>query len=326
MAKALAAPRTELSHEQALRALPPALADDLESFLVFLELDRGRSPHTVEGYQRDLLQCAQFLATRPALAAGWRQVQADDAALWLRSLSAEEYAPASLARKLSALRHMARYLVGQHLRADDFTELLTAPKLLRTLPGTLSPEEVDRLLDSPSRISAQGLRDRALFELMYSSGLRVSELCALRLTDIDLQAGFLRVVAGKRGKDRLVPVGGAAVAAVEAWLTQGRPAYVRAKTGALIFLSRRGSGLSRKTVWHWIQHYARLAGIDKPVKPHLLRHSFATHLLSGGADLRAIQEMLGHADIATTQIYTKIDSERLLDVHSVYHPRARMNV
>ncbi len=306
--------------EAALGRLPPALAEGLEAFGVFLELEKGRSRHTVEGYLRDLCQCAEFVATKCGRS-GWAEVGGDDVAAWLRALGAEAYTPASLARKLSAVRHCARFLLAERRVPADFTELLSGPKLARRLPGALEPAEVDRLLEAPSRHTAQGLRDRAFLELMYSSGLRVSELCALALQDVDLEEGFVRVQAGKRGKDRLVPVGRKAAEAVACYLRQGRPQLVRARTGSVLFLSNRGAALSRKTVWHWIRAYARLAGITKPVKPHLLRHSFATHLLSNGADLRAIQEMLGHADIGTTEIYTRVDQRRLAEAHARFHPR-----
>jgi integrase/recombinase XerD len=308
------------SIDQAIDSLPPELADGVDAFGVFIELEKGHSRHTVEGYQRDICQCAHFIATKRSCKS-WKTVKGDDISAWLQSLGDEDYSAASLARKLSALKHCARFLVAEKVIADDFTELLSAPKLVRHLPDTLSPEEVDALLNAPSRHSAQGLRDRAFLELMYSSGLRVSELCALTLQNLDLDEGFLRVEAGKRGKDRLTPVGGRAIEAVQAYLHTARPQLVRPKTGSIIFLSNRGTALSRKTVWHWIKKYGELAGIEKSVKPHGLRHSFATHLLSNGADLRAIQEMLGHADIGTTEIYTKVDRRQLIDAHAKFHPR-----
>jgi integrase/recombinase XerD len=308
------------SIDSAIDSLPPGLADGLDAFGVFIELEKGHSRHTVEGYQRDLCQCARFLATNRKRSS-WSEVIGDDVSTWLQSLDGADYRAASLARKLSAVRHCARFLLSEKAIKNDFTELISAPKLARQLPDTLSPEEVDALLDAPSRHSAQGLRDRAFLELMYSSGLRVTELCNLSLQDLDLDEGFLRVEAGKRGKDRLIPVGGKASDAVQVYLHNGRPSLVRSKTGSALFLSNRGSALSRKTVWYWIKEYAGRAGIKKPVKPHLLRHSFATHLLSNGADLRAIQEMLGHADIGTTEIYTRVDRKRLAEAHNRFHPR-----
>ena len=316
--------RRRWSHsiDLAVDRLPPDLADGLDAFGVFIELEKGHSPHTVEGYQRDICQCAAFLAGKRGIRQ-WSAVRGEDVSSWLQSLGAAEYSAASLARKLSALKHCAHFLLAERIIADDFTDLLSGPRLARHLPETLGPDEVDALLDCPSRESGQGLRDRAFLELMYSSGLRVSELCSLSLQDIDLEEGFLRVLAGKRGKDRLVPVGSRAVEAVQAYLDNGRPQLVQPVTRSALFISKRGTALSRKTVWYWIKRYAALAGIEKPVKPHLLRHSFATHLLANGADLRAIQEMLGHADIGTTEIYTRVDRGHLIKAHERYHPRGK---
>jgi integrase/recombinase XerD len=216
----------------------------------------------------------------------------------------------------------ARFMVRERLRPDDFTELLSGPRLARRLPGTLSPDEISRLLASPSGGDPASLRDRGLLELFYSSGLRVSELAALTLQQVDLENGFARVF-GKGSKERLVPMGKRARDAVAAWIASGRPHFVKPRTRSELFLSSRGSSLSRVALWGIVKKHARRAGITKPVKPHLLRHSFATHLLSGGADLRSIQEMLGHASISTTQIYTAVGGRRLLDEHARYHPRNR---
>lgn len=306
--------------EAGLSALPGAMAEAVDAFAVTLELEEGHSAHTVEAYQRDLLQCAAYLAEIRG-ARDWSGVVGEDVAGWLHGLAQAAYRASSVARKLSAVKQFARFLVREKRAQKDFTELLEGPKWRRSLPDTLSADEIERLLEAPSRHSAQGLRDRAILELMYSSGLRISELCQLQLQDLDMEEAFVRITAGKRGKDRLVPVGMQALHAVQAYLLAGRPQLVRPRTGSALFLSQRGGPLSRKTVWYWIGEYARIAGIEKPVKPHLLRHSFATHLLSNGADLRAIQEMLGHADIATTEIYTRVDSARLVAAHDAFHPR-----
>jgi integrase/recombinase XerD len=305
---------------QAASRAPPAFATDIDAFVAFIDLERGLSPHTRENYQRDLDQAAAFLARRGA--PDWRSATADQAAAWLESLGGGRFAAASLARKLTALRTFARFLVRENLRADDFTGLLVGPKMARRLPGTLSPREVARLLAAPTGGGPAALRDRALLELFYSSGLRVSELAGLTLQQLDLDRGFLRVF-GKGSKERVVPVGRRACEAVAAYLAAGRQHFVRPRTGSQLFLSNRGLGLSRVMLWMIVRKHARRAGITQPVKPHLLRHSFATHLLSGGADLRAIQEMLGHASISTTQIYTAVESRRLLDHHARFHPRNR---
>ncbi len=300
---------------------PEAFREEIEAFLAFLELERSLSKNTLFAYRSDLDQCAAFLAKLRV--DDWRRVTRAHAAEWVHSLNGRVCSPASLARKLTALRGLARYLVREKIRDDDFTELLAGPKLARRIPGTLSPEEVSRLLAAPTGGGAAALRDRALLELFYSSGLRVSELAGLTLQQIDLEHGFLRVF-GKGSKERVVPVGGKAADAVATYLAAGRPALVKPHTGSQLFLNHHGQALSRVSLWKFVKKYAARAGITKNVKPHGLRHSFATHLLTGGADLRAIQEMLGHASISTTQIYTSVESKRLLDQHAKFHPRNRL--
>lgn len=302
------------------KPIPAALEEPVADFITTLELERGRSPRTIEAYQSDLAQCVSFLAKRGHR--DWSSVTHEDAAAWAQDLTDRAMAASSLARKLSALRMFARHLVASGSRRDDFTELLSGPKIRRPLPGTLTVEEIQRILEAASGGDAQALRDRAMLELFYSSGLRVSELSGLTLQQVDLEHGFVRVF-GKGSKERVVPLGGAAAAALQAYLTAGRPHFVKVKrTGSQLFLSNRGTAISRKTVWVLVKAYTRRAGITKRVKPHLLRHSFATHLLSGGADLRAIQEMLGHASISTTQVYTRVESARLRAAYAKSHPRA----
>lgn len=295
-----------------------AFEDALQSFLATLQLERGLADHTLMGYEGDLRQFIAFLVSRNV--ADWQAVQGEHLSDWIGSLSDEEYAVSSLARKLTAVRGLAKHLVSERWRQDVFSELVRGPRLSRKLPGALSPDEVDRLLRAPDETTPQGLRDRAMLELMYSSGLRVSELCNVSLQAIDLESGLLRVT-GKGSKERVVPLGKPAIEALERYLEVARPKLVKPRTGSELFLSQWGRALSRKTFWVMIKKTALLAGIEKPVKPHLLRHSFATHLLEGGADLRAIQEMLGHADIATTQIYTFVRGQSLTAAHDKHHPR-----
>jgi len=300
---------------------PEAFQKEINDFIDFLKLERGLSPHTQTGYRNDLDQCGAFLEARGEKS--WRTVSSASVAAWIQSLSGEDYSVSSLARKLTALRVFARYLVVEGVRVDDFTALLTGPKLVRRIPGTLTATEVAKLLAAPSGGDALAIRDRAILELFYSSGLRVSELGGLTIQQIDLENGFLRVF-GKGSKERVVPVGSRASEALASYLTAARSYFVKPrKTGSELFLSERGTGISRKMLWVLVKKYALRAGITKPVKPHLLRHSFATHLLSGGADLRAIQEMLGHANLATTQIYTAVDDQRLIGQHAKFHPRNR---
>jgi integrase/recombinase XerD len=299
---------------------PAAFANDIEAFLGFIGLERGLAKNTSAGYRRDLDQAAAFFSRRGV--AHWRSVTGEHAAAWIHSLSNADYTVASLARKLSALRSMARFLVREKLRDDDFTALLVGPKPARRIPHTLTEADVARLVAAPSGGGPRALRDRALLELFYSSGLRATELATLMLQQVDLQQGFLRVF-GKGSKERFVPIGGRARDALEVYLVSGRPHLVRPHTGSQFFLNHRGRALSRVALWMIVKAHARRAGITQPVKPHALRHSFATHLLAGGADLRAIQEMLGHASISTTQIYTAVEPQRLLDQHAKFHPRNR---
>ena len=300
--------------------VPSAFNEVLESFLAWLELERGLSANTLQAYARDLKQCVQFLFEMGVNS--WADVESAHLSSWTESLSRAHYARTSQVRKISALRMLAKYLVRESIREDDVTELLGAPKVIRTLPEVLSREEVTLLLDAPSNSTPHGLRDRAILELFYSSGLRVSELCGILLQSINLQEGYVRVL-GKGSKERITPIGEVAVKTVGDYLAGGRPHFVKARTGSELFLSQQGRAISRKMVWVMIKEHARRAGIKKSIKPHLLRHSFATHLLEGGADLRAIQEMLGHADISTTQIYTSVQSQRLVDEHALYHPRGK---
>lgn len=299
-------------------AAPAGFAENRDRFLAFIDLERGLSRNTVAGYRRDLDQAANFFGRQGA--ANWHAVTPQLAAAWIHSLSGARYAVASLARKLTALRMLARHLVREKIREDDFTALIGGPKLVRKIPHTLTEEEVGRLMAAPGGGDARALRDRALLELFYSSGLRVSELAALTLQQADLENGYIRVF-GKGSKERIVPVGAKARDALAAYLVSGRPHLVKAKTGSQFFLNHHGRALSRVGLWMIVKQQARRAGITKNVKPHALRHSFATHLLTGGADLRAIQEMLGHASISTTQIYTAVEPERLVSHHAKFHPR-----
>lgn len=303
-----------------LDRMPESFAEPVENFLAWLELERGLSENTIQSYASDLVQCALFLGSGGV--PDWQAVNEAAVSAWTAELSRQDYARTSQARKLSALRMFAKHLVRENYRKDDFTELLGAPKLARKLPEVLTREEVERLLNSPSLATPHGLRDRAILELFYSSGLRVSELCGILFQNINLEEGFVRVF-GKGSKERIAPIGSAAVKAVGDYIASGRPHFVKARTGSELFLSQQGRAISRKMVWVLIKEHARRAGIKKPIKPHLLRHSFATHLLEGGADLRAIQEMLGHSDISTTQIYTSVQAARLADEHALYHPRAK---
>lgn len=293
----------------------------LEQFLDHLTLERGLSENTRMAYRRDLEQFLAFLARRGRSTI--QQVERRDLLDFLMESKRRGLATASLARRLVAIKVFFRHLVAEGLLATNAAEAMESPRLWKVLPGILTREEVDRLLAVPDTSTPGGLRDRAILEMLYATGLRAGELAALTLDSVQMDSEYVRCI-GKGDKERVVPVGRRALAAVQAWLEQGRPAYVRfsGRQARALFLSRRGRPLSRNVIWRRIRACARAAGIQRRLSPHTLRHSFASHLLANGASLRAIQEMLGHADISTTQIYTHVDANRLQSVHRQFHPRA----
>lgn len=297
------------------------LLEAVDDFLAYVALEKGLSDNTVASYQLDLSQFSEYLE-KVAKRDNWKQVSSGDVSDWVYSLSEQDFSNATLCRKLSAVRALDGFLLREKSLEKSFTEIVVGPKFRRKAPHVLSIQEVERLLEAPDETTPQGLRDRAILELFYSSGLRVSELTGLMLQQIDLELGALKVY-GKGSKERVCPIGRKAITAIDNYLRNGRPALVKPKTGSAVFLSARGVAISRKTVWHLVKLYTKKVGIDKPVKPHMLRHSFATHLLTGGADLRIIQELLGHADIATTQIYTSVEAERTRSAHDEFHPRSK---
>ncbi|MDX2206974.1 MAG: site-specific tyrosine recombinase [Gemmatimonadales bacterium] len=290
----------------------------LEGFRDFLALEAGHSVHTVDAYLHDLRRLADFAAAKGiAGPEGLTRALLRDFVYLLKDLG---LAPATIRRQVSAIRTYYGHLLADGRVSTDPADRLETPKAGRTLPEVLSRDEVARLLASPSVDDPLAWRDRALLELGYGAGLRVSELCGLALTDLLLPERLVRVF-GKGGKERLVPLGRPAIGAVATWLGQLRPTLDRGATKGRVLLNARGTPLSRMGAWTVVRKHAERAGIAKTVTPHTLRHSFATHLLEGGADLRAVQEMLGHADLATTQIYTHVDREYLKSVHRQFHPR-----
>ncbi|WP_438482416.1 site-specific tyrosine recombinase XerD [Oleiharenicola lentus] len=311
-------PRNERDH---VADAPEAFQEDIRSYLNTILLERGLSRNTEVSYRSDLIQAARVLEKIGAK--NWATVTAAQLTAWLHSLGGGEFTEASQSRKLTAVRMLCKHLVRERVRDDNPSELLSGPKIRRKLPQTLSPADMEKLLAAPMGGDAYAIRDKAMLELFYSSGLRISELSGLTLQQVDLEHGFVRVF-GKGSKERVVPLGGQARDAVMTYLASGRPRLVKPRTGSELFISERGKAISRKTVWVIVKKHAKNAGIEKMVKPHSLRHSFATHLLGGGADLRAIQEMLGHASIGTTQIYTAVENSRLLDQHARHHPRNKL--
>jgi len=291
----------------------------IEQFLDYVTLECGLSPNTRAAYGNDLRAFADFFLTRGVdRPADLRRELIVDA---LHDGKARGLAVNTLSRRLVALKVFLRYLVQEGMIERNVTDVMDAPKIWKLLPGTLSVRDVDRLLAAPAGDAPRRLRDRALLELLYATGMRVSELADLPLDDLHLDAGYLRVL-GKGNKMRVVPFGEAARQRVARYLSEARPRFVKNAPARELFLTYRGRKLSRKTVWWLIKGYTRAAGLAARVTPHTLRHSFASHLLANGAPLRLIQEMLGHADIATTQIYTHVDGQRLMAVHRQFHPRA----
>jgi integrase/recombinase XerD len=291
-------------------------------FLAYLELERGLSRNTLNAYRTDLLQYGAFLAERHADAL---EVAPTDVSEFLAELATGNGHPpcaaATIHRKAACLRSFYKHLRREEMVSEDPTAALAAPRRARKLPHVLNYAEVQQLLAAPRGSEPTALRDRALLEVMYACGLRASETIGLELADIDLQRGFLRA-QGKGSKERLVPLGSKAVAAVNSYLRGGRPPLVGQRSEPKLFVNFRGGPLTRQGLYKIVQKHARAAGLEGKMSPHTLRHSFATHLLAGGCDLRAVQEMLGHADVSTTQMYTHLSGEQLKEAYFRAHPRA----
>ena len=290
----------------------------VDQFIDWAALERGLSPRTCEAYRSDLMKFTAFLARRQvtSLNAVSRQQILDG----LMDAKAHGLSLNSVSRLFVSIKVFFRFLHQERLLSRNVTEVMDSPRLWRILPATLSIREVERLLGAPAGDRPLAVRDRALLEIAYATGLRVSELCGLTLDDLHADAGYLRCI-GKGRKERIVPFSEKSGAVLARYLEQVRPGLAKEAGNRTVFLTRGGRPLSRKTVWKRVKRYAHQAGIVKPISPHTLRHSFASHLLHNGAPLRVIQEMLGHADIATTQIYTHVDSSRLKAVHQRFHPR-----
>lgn len=319
------------------------LSGERASFLEHLSVERGLCPNTLSAYRRDLDKFAEFCAGRKIAAP--MQINDESIAAFMGSLSGRQGLQAvSIARALAALRVFLRFLVQEGVLNADPSSAIDRPKLWRRLPKVLSQEQTASLVSAPSQEvphelrTAPGerpaapssirrrwkqlpIRDRAILELLYASGLRVSELCDLSVDALDLSLGVVRVT-GKGSKTRIVPVGRDACQAIRRYAVHVRPKHTGSKDGGKLFLSKGGQRMTRQAVWALVKRHAARAGLNAKVSPHALRHSFATHLLEGGANLRAVQELLGHADISTTEIYTHVDAQRLLSVHKQFHPRA----
>lgn len=287
-------------------------------FLDYLSIEKGLSKNTLLAYRRDLGRYAAFLKKKkvPALDAVTRKDITD----FLLVERDRGLSPTSVARGLVAIRMFHRFLAEEGRLKENVTEALEAPKLWKHLPECLSISEIEALLKAPNVRKLQGLRDQAVLELMYATGLRASEVTTLKAGDVNFELGFARVM-GKGGKERVVPMGQAAKKSVRRYLDRARPEWVKGKAEDVLFVTRLGKRMSRQTVWGILKKCAGEARVRKKIYPHILRHSFATHLLENGADLRVVQELLGHSDISTTQIYTHIERSRLKSIHQKFHPR-----
>ncbi len=290
----------------------------IEEFINYLSVERGLAYNTLLAYRRDLLHYFDYLTDIGINKI--EDIEKEHITAFMHFQKKAGLAANSICRSLSCIRMFHRFLVRERIIDCDPTILIDTPKLWKKVPETLSVYEIDAIIHASLGEDWQSIRDNAILELFYASGMRVSELINLRVEDVNFDIGYIRCI-GKGSKERIIPVGKKAINAVNRYCDIVRPKLLKDNT-TILFLSRLGKRLSRQSIWKLIKHYARIAGINREIKPHTLRHSFATHLLEGGADLRSVQEMLGHSDISTTQIYTHIDRERLKSVHKHFHPRA----
>ncbi|NQT07147.1 MAG: site-specific tyrosine recombinase XerD [Candidatus Omnitrophica bacterium] len=295
------------------------MEDIIAQFLDFLSVERGLAANTISAYRIDLKKFADFL--KDAGISSVDTATKDELRKYLMHLKNKGLLPNSITRNLAAIKTFYKFLVNEGYVKTNVAGVIESPKTWKRLPNALNIEEVDRLLSTPDGRNWRGMRDKASLELMYATGMRVSEITGLKVNNLNLDMGFVRCM-GKGSKERIVPLGNKAKDAIKKYLEKSRTRLVkRPAQDQSLFLTRLGKGMSRQSFWKMVKFYARAAGIKKDIYPHILRHSFATHLLERGADLRIVQEMLGHSDISTTQIYTHINKERLKSIHHKYHPR-----
>lgn len=291
----------------------------IQEFIDYLAIERGLAKNTLQAYKRDLFQYWTYLDQRGTKS--WQETEQKNILSFLMYLQGQGQTSNSISRKLAAIKSFYRFLLVENYLPKNPAELLSTPKLERKLPRVLTLEEVEKLLTTPRDRTPASLRDKAMLELLYAAGLRVSELVSLKLLDINLAMGYLKCF-GKGSKERVVPLGSLAQRAISIYLEKGRPFLAKGKSSDYLFLNQHGQVLTRQGFWKIIKKYAKEAGINKEITPHTLRHSFATHLLENGADLRSVQEMLGHVDISTTQIYTHLTKQKLKEIYDATHPRA----
>lgn len=297
--------------------------EPFDEYLVHLKIERDLAENSIVSYQRDIEKYIQYLEAEKVT--DWNNIDRYDIVLFLQKLKEEGISNNSVIRMTSSLRQFHQYLRQERMTEQDPMQYVETPKKAEVLPKVLSIDEVDKLLQTPDTEKPIGLRDRALLEVMYATGLRISELVELKLSELHLSMGFIQTI-GKGNKERILPVGGEAVNWLNEYLMDSRPIFAKraVEESPYVFLNARGGGLSRQGVWKNLNKTVQQSGIKQNVSPHMLRHSFATHLLENGADLRIVQELLGHSDISTTQIYTHITKTRMKDIYDQYHPRAHI--
>ena len=293
--------------------------DLLDSFLSFLVVEKGLSENTLESYGRDLKKFLLFIESRGITSA--REIRYSDILDFLTHSREEGLTATTIVRSMVSVKQFFKYLLSEKVLSEDPTAHIKTPKMKKAIPGVISLDDVESILAAPDESTPEGLRDAAMLEILYATGIRVSELIGLKLNDVNFELGFV-VVYGKGSKERVVPIGDKAKDKLLAYLRDSRPALLKGRESKALFVTRRGAGMTRQGFWKIIKAQALRAGVTKKISPHTLRHSFATHLLERGADLRTIQIMLGHSDISTTQIYTHVESERLKEIHKKYHPRS----
>ncbi len=303
------------------------MKDYIDNFLTYLVAEKGFSKNTEEAYRNDLYQLMSYIQTEApgrGMTPSWDNFGRQEMLSYMLNLKEKKYASTTLARKIAAAKSFFKFLTDEHKVQQNPTENIASLKVGRALPKPMSVAQARRLLDEPAKSStAEAKRDKAMLELLYASGMRVSELVSLNTSDVDLSGGFVRCF-GKGHKERMIPIYPRATQSVQVYIKESRPHMLQNKTDEkALFLNVRGDRLTRQGLWQILKGYARTAGIEVEVTPHTLRHSFATHMLNGGADLRMVQELLGHANISTTQVYTHLTSEHVKQTYDKSHPRAK---
>ncbi|OGN88036.1 MAG: tyrosine recombinase XerD [Chloroflexi bacterium RBG_13_46_14] len=302
------------------------MKEEIKKFLTYLSVEKGFSENTLAAYQNDLSQLAAFIkeeASKSGKNPSWTEFNRQAMLAYQLTLKERNYAATTLARKIAAAKSFFKFMMSEGKITENPTQNIASPNVGRLLPKPISLKQVRQLLDQPAKQSTpEAKRDRAMLELLYASGMRVSELISLNLEDIDIEGGFVRCF-GKGNKERMIPIYRQAAVIVDEYIREARPQIVRRDDEKALFLNRRGERLTRQGFWQILKGYAKAAGLDEEVTPHTLRHSFATHMLSGGADLRSVQELLGHANISTTQVYTHLTSEHVRRTYEKSHPRAK---